>query len=207
MNTSGILSYGQSCKGWGSSPPNGIQCPPNILYCQPPQPTETLFIGWNPPGTAHFWNCPQDNLRKALAEVLYTLGWNRQGYFIQQFLSQHCYFVHAAPCWKKAKFPGGQCRIQIVSTCVQNLLRPTLATIKPKRICAFGRVPHIALYTLFPANIPKPNGFRYSQGWHGQAGPYEVVIACFPNTWPVKNNPQGRNNRDCTIAALRRWWP
>src|SRR5215813_2744448 len=91
MNTSGILSYGQSCSGWGSSSPNGIQCPPNVLYCQPPQPTETLFIGWNPPGTEHFWNCPQDKLRKSLAEVLYELGWNRQSCFIQQFLNRHCY--------------------------------------------------------------------------------------------------------------------
>ena len=209
MDTCGILSYGQSCRGWENSSPNGIQCPPNVLYCQPPQPIETLFIGWNPPGTAHFWNCPQDKLRKALAEVLYKLGWNRQDCFIRQFLDRHCYFVHAIPCWKQAKFPDGQYGTQLISICAKSLLRFTLARINPKRICALGRVPHGALHVLFPNDIPEPGaGFRYSHGWHRQVGPYEVVITCFPNTWPIDTNkPKGLKNRDCTIAALRRWWP
>ena len=158
MCTLGMIPYGQSCNGWGNSAPGGSQCPPKILYCQPLHPIETLFIGWNPLGPKHFWNSPQDNLRNSLAEVLYSLGWSRQSDFIQQFLKQHCYLVHAVPCWKKAKFPGRPIGNQIVSTCAKNLLQPTLMVINPTRICALGRVPHIALHhALFPSNIPVPN--------------------------------------------------
>jgi len=210
MRANKMLLYGNSCKGSTVWNPflNGATCPPTVRYPQPPCPTETLFIGWNPPGTRHFWNSQEDKLRNSLGEVLWQLAWNRQGDFIQQFLSQHCYLVHAVPCWQKVKFPDGEFGTKLVSLCTQNLLKPTLATIQPKRICALGKVPHIALHNIWLNDIPAPNtNFRYSAGWHGQAGPYEIIITCFPNTWPVdSHNPKGPKNRDCTVAALRRWW-
>jgi hypothetical protein len=86
-------------------------------------------------------------------------------------------------------------------------LAPTLVSVNPKIICALGHIPHLALSVILP-EVPKPTvKFRYSEGWHGASGPYEVIITCFPNTWPVdRNNPTGPKNRDCTVAALRKWW-
>src|SRR3989442_13561242 len=87
MRANKMLLYGNSCKGSTVWNPflNGVTCPPTVRYPQPPCPTETLFIGWNPPGTAHFWNSKKDKLRNSLAEVLWHLDWDRQGDFIQQF--------------------------------------------------------------------------------------------------------------------------
>lgn len=200
---------GESCRGWeGRGPlPDGVKCPPFVAYPEPPHPTETLFLGWNPPGAKHFWNSPQDDLRKQLAEVLCELGWDRQVDFIEHFLSRSCYLVHAVRCWTKPKFPDGELGKGLASVCARALLAPTLEKIKPKRICVLGRVPHVALHTVLNG-IPKPTAaFRYSNGWHGTGGPYEIIITCFPNTWPVdKRDPKGRKNRDCTVAALREWW-
>lgn len=200
---------GESCRGWeGRGPlPDGVKCPPIVAYPEPPHPIETLFLSWNPPGAKHFWNSPQDDLRRELSKVLWELGWNRQGDFIEQFLSRRCYLVHAVRCWTNPKFPGGELGNRFASVCARALLAPTLEELKPKRICALGRVPHIALHAVLKG-VPKPSaGFRYSEGWHGTAGPYEIIITCFPNTWPVeKQNSKGRKNRDCTVAALRKWW-
>jgi hypothetical protein len=197
------------CKGWEefSSFTAGVECPATIVYPEPPDPVETLFIGWNPPGGTHFWNSNQDKLRKSIAAVLWDIGWDRQANFMKQFLDQHCYLIHAVPCWKKAKFPVGELKTRLTTICARNLLAPTLATIQPKRICALGNVPHIALHAVLPG-IPETRiGFRYSEGLHRNVGPYEIIITCFPNTWPVdRQNPSGSKNRDCTVKALRRWW-
>lgn len=130
----------------------------------------------------------------------------KRGNFLEQFLAGKLYLVHTVPCWKEAKFPTGGLGDRLVSTCATNVLNRTLSAIGPKRICALGRVPHMALHTLFPDAIPR--SCEYRKGWYGSAGPYEVIVTCFPNTWPVNpKDPDGPKNRDCTVAALRQWWP
>lgn len=200
--------YANMCRGWNQPPHQSVRCPPGIEYPPPPKPTEILFIGWNPPGSVHFWSPRergQDKLRDSLEAVLHELGWPKGGNFLEQFLARKLYFVHAVPCWKEAKFPTNRLENSLVSTCATNVLNRTLSAIGPKRICALGRVPHMALRALFPDAIPQ--SCEYQKGWQGSAGPYKVILTCFPNTWPVnRKDPHGPKHRDCTVAALRRWW-
>lgn len=204
------MNQGLDCGGWkGKQRPEGIICPPAFSYPHPPWPVKTLFLGWNPPGTTHFWNSNQDRLRLGLREVLTALGWDSNEDLIGQFLKRGCYLVHVVRCWPKAKFPDphGELGVQLVATCARSLLDPTLSDLQPEWIVALGKVPHIALHAL-GLDVPRPSRkFPYTVGWHGTIGSYKIIITCFPNTWPIdRRKPDGLKNRDCTIAALKKWW-
>jgi hypothetical protein len=182
-----------------SSHDSRIQCPPNIEYPTPPRKIEVLFIGWNPPGAKHFWNSQDDNLFADLTWVFGELGWSCKRDLWEVFRERDFYLVHAVKCWQRAKFlwniPG------LVDTCARNLLVKNIEDLSPKTICALGKLPHKALSSIWPSEIPRE--LRYGKGWCETVHGRKVIITAFPN-WHW-NKAEKKTNRECTALALKRW--
>lgn len=182
-----------------SSHDSRIQCPPNLEYPSPPRDVEVLFIGWNPPGAKHFWNSQNDNLYTDLAWVFEELGWMKTQNLWEAFNERNFYLVHAVKCWQRAKFvwnvPG------LVDTCARNLLTRNIDELTPRTICALGKLPHKALCSIWPSEIPKK--LSYGKGWCKTVKGRKVIITTFPN-WHW-NKSEKKANRECTALALKRW--
>jgi len=190
------------CRGWKDqnlSLPEEITCPPNLEYPLPPARVEVLFVGWNPPGEKHFWNSKEDNLYQDLSWVFQQLGWLEGDDLWQVFRKKNIYLVHAVKCWQRAKFlwniPG------LVDRCARNLLNKNIEDLNPKTICALGKLPHKALSSIWPSEIPRT--LRYGKGWCETMQGRKVIITAFPN-WHW-NKAEKKTNRECTASALKRW--
>ena len=160
----GSESGAASCDGWRDSHPPGVSCPPRLIYPPPPSPVELLFIGWNPPGEAHFWNDPGDPLRRNLTWVFEQLRWLSNRELVEVFRQRSFYLVHAVRCWTKAEFDWQIPKL--VETCAHAQLEKDLARLRPKTVCALGKLPHKALYAIWPRAIPKT--LDYGDGWCGR---------------------------------------
>lgn len=188
------------CKGWAtSSHDNRIKCPPNIEYPSPPAKVKLLFIGWNPPGSAHFWNNREDNLLNDMTWVFEQLGWLHKPDLWQVFGERSFYLVHAVKCWQEAKFlwdvPG------LAETCSRNLLFKNIEELNPETICALGKLPHKALRAIWPSEVPEK--ISLGKGWCKVVQGRKVIVTTFPNWhWNVSEK---RANRECTVSALERW--
>lgn len=179
--------------------PKGISCPPRLEYPPPPDPVEMLFIGWNPPGKRHFWNSREDNLYRNVSWVFEQLAWLKKPDIWELFSERRFYLTHAVKCWNKPKFglhvPG------LIELCARSVLDEEIRNLDPRTICALGNVPHRALYSLWPDNIPV--SLEYGEGWHGVVSGRHIIVTCFPNVrW---NRKKSKHNRQCTTDALRRW--
>ena len=190
----------ENCEGWrnrGGPLPEGISCPTRLEYPPPPNQVEVLFIGWNPPGEKHFWNSREDNLYRNLTWVFEQLGWLKEASIWDTFYRKRFYLTHAVKCWNEAKFnwhvPG------LIEECAWNLLGEEIRDLNPKAICALGKLPHKALCSLWPDEIPST--IKYGVGWSGTAKGRRVIVTCFPNMrW---NHTKKMKNRECTVFALR----
>jgi hypothetical protein len=189
------------CLGWTGQPPRGVQCPPSLSYPKPPSTIDLLFLAWNPPGDTHFWNSPGDNLRENLQWIFRQLGWPEDRDVTEIFRERQYFLVHAVRCWRTAKFDWGIAGL--IETCAQNSLRGDLERLRPKAVCALGKLPHQALRVLWPGEIPET--VAYGRGWMGTAGGAKILITCFPNTYV--NPARGMHNRACTREALSKWMP
>jgi hypothetical protein len=188
------------CKGWATgSHDKRINCPPNIEYPSPPAKVKLLFIGWNPPGPSHFWNNRGDNFLNDMTWVFEQLGWLHKSDLWQVFGESSFYLVHAVKCWQEAKFlwnvPG------LVETCPRNLLLKNIEELNPETICAMGKLPHKALSTIWPSEVPAK--ISLGKGWCKNVQGRKVIITTFPN-WHW-NASEKWANRECTVRALGRW--
>jgi hypothetical protein len=87
------------------------------------------------------------------------------------------------------------------------MLRFEIAELRPRVLIVLGRVPHLAVSHILRGVPPPGPQFRYGEGQCVTAGGMRVIITTFPNTRPnLTPNQPDRTNRDCTLAALRRWW-
>lgn len=190
-----------TCLGWTGKPPRGVECPPTLSYPRPPSTVDLLFVAWNPPGAGHFWNSPGDNLRENLQWVFHQLGWPSNRDVTDIFREKQYFLIHAVRCWRTAKFDWDL--PDLVEHCSRNSLQGDLQRLKPKAVCALGRLPHQALRVLWPREIPET--VAYGRGWMGTADGVKTLITCFPNTY--MNQARGMQNRACTHEALRKWLP
>ena len=192
----------ENCEGWrnrNGPVSKGIICPPQLDYPSPPKPVEVLFVGWNPPGEKHFWNCKEDNLYRNLTWVFEQLGWLNKPDIRTVFAERRFYFTHAVKCWTEAKFdwhvPG------LVDRCANNILKGEIENLNPKTVCALGKLPHKALHSIWPSAIP--SSIKYGEGWCKVVEARQIIVTCFPNIrWNLKKKV---HNRQCTANALGRW--
>ena len=90
----------------------GTRPPDLYAYPQPRDKVALLFIGWNPPKPfGGFWSLEfEDNLRSELHGVLFEMKRIKarmpDAIFLDEFLGEGFYFVHAVKCWCCAKYPG-----------------------------------------------------------------------------------------------------
>ena len=190
------------CRGWENknlSLPEGIACPPNLEYPPPPARVELLFVGWNPPGEKHFWNSTEDNLYRNLTWVFEQLGWLKKTDIRAVFTEKCFYFTHAVKCWTEAKFDWHMAGL--VDRCANNILKAEIENLNPKIICALGKLPHMALHSIWPRAIP--SSIKYGEGWCEVVEARQIIVTCFPNIrW---NRKKKTHNRQCTANALDRW--
>jgi len=171
-----------------------------LMYPPAPSPVDILFVGWNPPGTQHFWNCNTDRLRMDLAWVLSQLGWNTQLDFLAEFNRRKCYFVHAVKCWPDRSWPPEN----VTKFCASTLLTNEIRGLHPKTLCLLGRIPHLAACTVLDG-LPPVSHVKYGKGWSGTVNQMQDIITAFPNSY--WNSAQKATNRECTVRALRRCLP
>jgi hypothetical protein len=188
------------CSGWSTQAPAGVQCPHALIYPPAPSPVDILFVGWNPLGTQHFWNCNTDRLRVNLAWVLSQLGWDTKLDFLAEFNRRKCYFVHAVKCWPDPRWPPEN----VTKFCASNVLTNEIRGLHPKTLCLLGRIPHLAACVALK-ELPPVSQVQYGQGWSGIVNQIQVIITAFPNTY--WNSAQKATNRECTVRTLRRYLP
>ncbi len=185
-----------NCTGWPHEAPQGVQCPPALTYPLPPSPVDILFVGWNPPGRCHFWNCSTDRLRLNLEWVLGQLDWSMQPNFLSAFFSHRCYFVHAVKCWPHPDWPP----TAVTKTCAKALLGKDIQRLRPKTLCLLGHIPHLAASAVMSG---LPSKVQYGKGWCSVVEEIKVIITAFPNKrW---NPTEKKANRECTLATLSQY--
>lgn len=185
------------CRGWMdvTTRPQGIVCPSPLQYPPPPERVDVLFLGWNPPGMKHFWNWPEDPLRRNLAWVLSELGWDVRAEQLGEFDRRKCYFVHSVKCWPYAAWPPEA----LVRRCAKALLAGEIERLQPQTICVLGHIPHTAIEEVIPG-VPRASAkFHYAEGWCGEVAGMELIICAFPNTrWNARRRTM---NRECTVEV------
>jgi uracil-DNA glycosylase len=166
-----------------------------------------LFVGWNPPGTRHFWDGPGDDLHDNLAWVFGELGWITGPNFLEEFVARGCYLVHAVKCWRDPGWPTPDATRRCAP-----LLASDISTLQPKTICLLGRRPHLAatspaaprgIQPVIPDVPAASTSFRYGRGWSGMTEGRKIIITTFVNRrW---NRAERKEHRACVVDALRRW--
>lgn len=109
--------------------------------------------------------------------VFEQLGWLHKPDLWQVFRERSFYLVHAVKCWQVAKFswdiPG------LVETCPRNLLAKNIEELDPETLCALGKLPHKALRTIWPSEIPET--ISLGKGWCKSVKGRKVIVTTFPN--------------------------
>lgn len=127
------------------------------------------------------------------------LGWLTTQDLWAVFQDKKFYLVHAVKCCTEAKFRWDV--PNLIETCAESILKHEIANLRPRVICALGKVPHIALRAIWETTMPRK--LRYGEGWVGFAEGMKIIVTSFPN-WHL-NRAESRSNRDCTVAALRKY--
>jgi uracil-DNA glycosylase len=108
-------------------------------------------------------------------------------------LGSGAFLIHAVKCWHRRDWPSPEA----IARCARSSLSVDLVSLRPERLCLFGKIPHEAASHVFgglPAKV-----VSYFDGWAGEVsiGQRHVptLITVLPNQW----------NRKYTLAALRSW--
>jgi Uracil DNA glycosylase superfamily len=116
-------------------PKMSIQCPPGLLYPNPPSQVKILFVGAAPPRMGdHFYSNSSDKLRSGLFPVLSDLGYQCRS--VPEFLSHNFFLTHTAKCsiagnWRPNK--------SLSAFCAAQFLRQEIDLLKPHGVCIFSK--------------------------------------------------------------------
>jgi hypothetical protein len=146
----------------------GVRPPDIYAYPQPSGPSRIVFIGWNPPKPfGGFWSLDtEDNLRSTLHEILFKIGRieasQPNATFLDEFISNGFFFLHAVKCWTKTKYPGfgrnaskeerDKVGLPLLRACADTHLHTELEQLRPAKVCALGQVPYLGLCHAFRMN-------------------------------------------------------
>lgn len=152
--------------------PAGTRPPDLFAYPRPSGPIRLVFIGWNPPRPfGGFWSLDgEDNLRSALHEILSRIeeidSKKPDGTFLDEFLTEGFFFLHAVKCWTKAKYPGfgrnarkedrHKMGLPLLRACSGTHLQAELEQLMPAKVCVLGELPYLGVCHAFRAKYLFP---------------------------------------------------
>ena len=177
-------------------------CEPDPGLVFPGPPVQLLFLGWNPPRPfAGFWVAEVgDTLRTDLHWILSSLkvieAPKPDAVFADEFRGKGFFFVHAVKCWTQAKYPGFGRKAKredrdrlgepLLRACASMHLEKELGDLAPRRVCALGQVPFLALaevWRTIPIAVRPTEGRTFRGKEYGL--PWDLLYTCFPSPAPA----------------------
>lgn len=143
----------------------------------------------------------EDNLRSAIHESLVKLGRIRaerpDATFLEEFLSNGYFFLHAVKCWSRPKYPGfGRSReerkqlgVPLLHACAATHLKPELKKYSPQKVCALGELPYLALCHILKDSALTPTLASPTEGKVFEAQtyrlPWPLLYTVFPQSQSI----------------------
>lgn len=182
--------------------PGGIRPPQIHAYPSACPPVRLLFVGWNSPRPFRgFWVAEAgDTLRADLHWILSSLNvveaTEPDAVFVDEFRGKGFFFVHAVKCWTQAKYPGfgreakredrNRLGEPLLRACASMHLGKELGELAPRRVCALGEVPFLALaevWRTIPIAVRPTEGRSFRGEEYGL--PWDLLYTCFPSRAPA----------------------
>lgn len=182
--------------------PGGSRPPQIHAYPSACPPVRLLFVGWNPPRPfGGFWVVEAgDTLRADLHWILSSLKGveapEPDAVFVDEFRRKGFFFVHAVKCWTQAKYPGFGRKAKredrdrlgepLLRACASMHLGKELGELAPRRVCALGEVPFLALaevWRTIPIAVRPTEGRSFGGEEYGL--PWDLLYTCFPSPAPA----------------------